>query len=402
MCQPRPKKNCFLAHLRKKKIHPALSLSREEAQHARLRCARAVPRWLESVAALWKPTVPARRLSSSVHGRAPTCQTRPQTSRFLAHVRKKPSATARALSAGRRRSTLAGEVHAPRRAGWSRFLPYGSPLASKTAFFVGARPRSDVPAAASNRQVSCVCAQETKRHHARSLSQEKAQHARAHAAYARRTALGGMGCCPMNGQLRQQDGPLRRCTAALRRASRGLQQAGFLRMCARNQAPPRALSLPGGGAERSLAKCARRAALVGVGSFPMEAHSASETALSLGARSRSHVPAAASNKLLSCACAQEKAQPRALSLSREGAARAQAAYARRAALVGMGFCPKEAHCASETALSLGAPSRSVVPAAGSNKQLSCACTQEKVRQRALSLSGGGAEHSLRSACAALR
>ena len=31
---------------------PPLALSREEAQHARLRCARAAPRWLESVNAL--------------------------------------------------------------------------------------------------------------------------------------------------------------------------------------------------------------------------------------------------------------------------------------------------------------------------------------------------------------
>ena len=160
MCQPRPPTSSFLAHVRKKKRHRARSLSREEAQHARLRRARAVPRWFESVPALWEPTVPTRRPSSSVHGCAPTCQPRPQTSRFLAYVRKKPSATARALSAGKRRSTLAGEVRAPRRAGWTRFLPYGSP--------------------------QC-----------------------------------------------QRDSPLSRCTVAIQCASRGLQQAAFLRMWAR-------------------------------------------------------------------------------------------------------------------------------------------------------------------------
>ena len=38
----------------------ALALSWEEAQHARLRRARAAPRWLHSVHALWKATAPAR------------------------------------------------------------------------------------------------------------------------------------------------------------------------------------------------------------------------------------------------------------------------------------------------------------------------------------------------------
>ena len=94
--------------------------------------------------------------------------------------------------------------------------------------------------------------------------------------------------------------------------------------------PPRALSLSGECAARALATCARRAALVEVGPCPMEAHCASETALSLGARPRSDVPAAASNKQLSCTCAQAITPPRALSLLGGGAARALAACARRA------------------------------------------------------------------------
>jgi len=246
MCQPRPKKNCFLAHLRKKKIHPALSLSREEAQHARLRCARAVPRWLESVAALWKPTVPARRLSSSVHGRAPTCQTRPQTSRFLAHVRKKPSATARALSAGRRRSTLAGEVHAPRRAGWSRFLPYGSPQ-------------------------------------------------------------------------RQQDGLLRRCTAAVRRASRGLKQAGFLRMCARNQAPPRALSFSREGAARARTcgvRASHRAGWDGMLPYEWPTAPARRPSSSVHGRAPTCQPRPATSRILAYVRKKPSATARALSAGR--------------------------------------------------------------------------------------
>ena len=179
----------------------------------------------------------------------------------------------------------------------------------------------------------------------------------------------------------QRDDPLARCTAALRRASRGgLQQAGFLPMRARKSTTA-SLSPSTGGAARSLATCARRAALVGVGRWPMEAHCASETALFVGARPRSDVPAAVSNKQLSCVCAQEKAPPRALSLSRGGASRALVTCARRVVLVGVGLCPMEANCANEMVLSFGARSRSDVLAAASDKQLSCAWVQEKAPPR---------------------
>ena len=169
-------------------------------------------------------------------------------------------------------------------------------------------------------------------------------------------------------------------------------------MCARKIAPLRARSLSGGSAARALAACARRVVLDKVGSCPMKAHCPNEMAISLGKRPCSDVPTAASNKQLSCACAQELAPLRALSLSGGGAARALAACARCAALVGVGPCPLEAHCASETPLFLGARPCSVVPAAASNKQLSCACAQEKAPPRALSLSGGSAAGAL-AACA---
>ena len=145
----------------------ALSLSREKAQHARLRRVRAALCWLDSVPALWKPTAPARRRSASVHGRAPTCLPRLPTSSFLAHVREKKTPP-RMLSLSGEGAARALAVCA-RRAGWSRPLPYGSPL-------------------------------------------------------------------------RQRDGPLPRCTAVLRRASRGLQRAAGVRVCAHANAPPRALS----------------------------------------------------------------------------------------------------------------------------------------------------------------
>ena len=53
-----------------------LAVSREEAQHASMLRARAVPRWLWSVHELTKGTVPARGLSASARGRGVTCQLR--------------------------------------------------------------------------------------------------------------------------------------------------------------------------------------------------------------------------------------------------------------------------------------------------------------------------------------
>ena len=444
----------------------ARSLSREEAQHARLRRARAAPRWLESVHALWKPTAPARRPSPSVHGRAPTCQPRPPTSSWLRVCAQRTrhralslsgGGAARALAACARRAALVGVGPCPMEAH----------CASETALSLGARPCSDVPAAASNEQpASRVRTANAPR--ARSLSGGGA--ARALAACARRAALVGVGPCPMEAhcasetalssvhgraptcqprpptsswlaRVRTRNAPPRALSreeaqhARLRRARaapRWLESVHALwkptaparrpspsvhgraptcqprpptssrrsRVRTAN-APPRALSL-GGGAARALAACARRAALVGVGPCPMEAHCASETALSLGARPCSDVPAAASNEQLACACAQANAPPRALSLSGGGAARALAACARRAALVGVGPCPMEAHCASETALSLGARPCSDVPAAASNEQLACACAHSE-RATALALSREEAQHArLRRARAAPR
>ena len=234
----------------------ALSLSREEAQHARLRHARAPPRWLESVHTLRKPTAPARRPSPSAHGRAPTCQ-------LLSSLGEVGSALAplRSLSLGRRRSTSACDVCAPRRAGWSRLIPYDSPL-------------------------------------------------------------------------RHRNGRLPWCTAVLRRSSpcphlvMGCACSALTRHCAR--------FLSGGCAARAFATCARPAALVGVGLYPIEAHCARGTAVSLGAQPCFDVRAPASNEQLTCACAHvKKAPPRALSpsLSREEAQHALATCARPAALV---------------------------------------------------------------------
>ena len=97
----------------------SLTLSQEEAQHARLRRARAAPRWLESVHTPWKPTAPAGRPSPSVHGRAPTCQPRPPNEKLTCVRAKVKQRKPRALSLSLRtkRSTRACDVRAPRRAG---------------------------------------------------------------------------------------------------------------------------------------------------------------------------------------------------------------------------------------------------------------------------------------------
>ena len=77
--------------------HCALSLSREEAQHACLPRAREALRGLWSLHALHKATAPARGSSSTVHGRAPVCKPWPPT-RSMRRVSRGAGATARSLS----------------------------------------------------------------------------------------------------------------------------------------------------------------------------------------------------------------------------------------------------------------------------------------------------------------
>ena len=117
---------CACAQVKKRHCVRFLSLGRRPAR-ALSACAR--PAALVGVGPCpMEPTSPAKRPSRSVHGHIPTCQPRPPTSSLLAYMRKENSATARALSLGRKRSTRAFDVRALRRAGWSRLMPYGSPL----------------------------------------------------------------------------------------------------------------------------------------------------------------------------------------------------------------------------------------------------------------------------------
>ena len=99
--------------------------------------------------ALRKLVAPARRLSSSLHSRAPTCQPGPPSSSRRSRVRTRDRATACSVLGGGAARALAV---CARRATLVRNGPYPmeARCASVTAIYLGARPCSDVAAAASN------------------------------------------------------------------------------------------------------------------------------------------------------------------------------------------------------------------------------------------------------------
>ena len=123
-----------------------------------------------------------------------------------------------------------------------------------------------------------------------------------------------------------------------------------------------ACAISGECAAHALATCARPAALVRVDPCLIEAHCASGTAVSLGARPCSDVRAPASNERVTCASKCSLNRTRSLFLSGGSAARALATCTRPAALTRVGPYPLELHCASGMAVSLGARPCSDVPA----------------------------------------
>ena len=136
-------------------------------------------------------------------------------------------------------------------------------------------------------------------------------------------------------------------------------RAADLRECANQNFANRArsLSLSGGSTASALATCGRLAALVGVGSYPMEAYCASGTAVSLGARPCFGVRAVCSTRaadLRKCANQNFANRARSLSLSGGSTASALATCGRPAALIGVGSYPTKDYCTSGTAVSLGA------------------------------------------------
>ena len=301
---------------------------------------------------------------------------------------------ARSLSRERKRSTRACSTCAPRRAGWSRSIPYKTPLRQRDVPLLRRTAVFWHASRGLQREVGvCVCAHAIAPPHA--LPQEEEQHARLRSARAAPRWFESVH------SLWKHKAPAKRPSRSVHGRVLTCQPRpppSSLLTHVRNikNATVRALSLSGGSAARSLAACARRAALVGVSPCPTKAHCPSETPISLSERPCSDVAATASIKQLSCACTQEKAPPRALSLSGGGASHALASCARRAALVGVGPCPLKAHCANETPLSLGARPCSDMPAAASSEQLTCACAQVKKRHcaRSLSLSGRSAARAL--------
>ena len=182
---------------------------------------------------------------------------------------------------------------------------------------------------APNEQVTCARAQVRTAPTARALSLSGGSAARALATCARPAALVGVTPYPMEAYC--ASGTVfslgaRPCSdvpaLVLTLLEVGCACSALARHCA--------LSLSGGSAARALPTCARRAALPGVGPYPMEAHRASGTAVSLGARPCSDAPAAASKRAADLrTCASQTAQTaRALSLSQEGAQHARFRRAR--------------------------------------------------------------------------
>ena len=110
--------------------------------------ARAAPRRLWSLQAIWKGTARARGRPSSVQGRAPTCQ--------LQRPLRKPACACSALvrdvagfSLGRRRAMRACRARAPCRAGCGRSTPYERALHEREAALV--RWKAVLPRARHNR-----------------------------------------------------------------------------------------------------------------------------------------------------------------------------------------------------------------------------------------------------------
>ena len=189
--------------------------------------------------------------------------------------------------------------------------------ASERPLPFGARPCSDMPAAASIDQPVCACAHTRSRHCAAS-SREEAQHARLRRAPCR---AGWRRFKSYESLLRQRDGPLLPCAAVLQRASRGLQRAAGGRMSDHANSIPRALS-DEGAARACGARTSSRAGWSRIVPFWRPLH---QREAILGAIPCSDVPVAVTNEQPVCACAHTGSRHCAHSLSGGGAARALAA-----------------------------------------------------------------------------
>ena len=130
-----------------------------------------------------------------------------------------------------------------------------------------------------------------------------------------RPPAGGSRSIPYRRALHKREAALLPCTAVLGRASPGPHLVRWVARVARLRATALRF-LSGGNAARALATWARRAALAGVGRYPMNVYCASGTAVSLSAWPCSHVRAAASKRgAYLRTCGSQKCANRARSLS---------------------------------------------------------------------------------------
>ena len=353
-CEPRApheQPTCVSAQIRTSLTARALSLSREEAQQARLRRAGALPRWLESVHILWKPTAPAGRPSPTVYDRASACEPRApheQPTCVSAQVRTAPTARARSLSGGSAARALAtcGGPTALVGVGPYRTKDY---CTSETTVSLDARPYFGLRAACSTRAADLrECPSQNCANRARSRSLSGGSAARALATCGRPAALVEVNPCSLETYCASGTAVslgTRPCFGVRAACS---TRASDLRECASQNCANRArsLSLLGGSAARVLATYGRPAALVGVGSYPLEAYCARWTAVSHGLRPCFGVRAMCSTQAGGLReCASQNCANRACSRSLSGgsAACAHATCGRPAALVGVGPCSLEAH-----------------------------------------------------------
>ena len=175
-CQPRPPTSSRSSRVRARVHATARSLSGGGAARALAACARRVA--LVGVAhVLYNRTAPSRRPFFSVHGRAPTCQPRPPTSRRRMLLRTRERVPARSLAGGGAPRALAACARHTALIGAGMFS-MTTHCVSRTALSLVARSCSDVPAAASNEQSAFACAHTQVRHRVCSLSREMSQHAR--------------------------------------------------------------------------------------------------------------------------------------------------------------------------------------------------------------------------------
>ena len=312
------------------------------------------------------------------------------------------SATARSL--GRRRSTRVCSARAPCRAGWSRPILHGSSLRQRDGLSPSGQDRASMcqPRPSTSSRRSHVRKRERatvrslwKGGAARALSLGRRR--RTHACGARAPRRAGLSRSMLHGSpLRQRDGPLSRCATVFRRASRGLEQAVGVRVCAQ---AIRHRTLSAGRRRRTRACGARVARRAGwSGSMPhgtplRQRHGSFPRCTTVLRRTGRGLQRAAGVRL--CACAHTRTRHRALSLGRRRSTRVCSARAAPRWLESVHALWKPTAPARRS-FSLGARPCSNVPAAASNEQPAFACAHTQTRHRALSL---GRRRSIR-ACGA--